>query len=263
MTRCTTGALVGLLVVLLAEPSFADPRRATPRRPLATDTSESSVQFSVVGGVQSWSLGTLEDLGDRRSAALAAQGIPLGNEEFGWAPTYGAEMRVRLSGPWFARVRAEWSSREVSARGGGTLSKLGYGSDFVSVGYETQVRTRPVLGIVGLGREFAVWGLPATLSLGGVVAPVRVSDILADWIDAQTSGLQQEMKATGIGFGLETAFTLGYEVGSSALFIETVYRNGSAEVELDDMAWDNSFLPGKRQIEFTGFGINLGLRLAG
>ena len=69
------------------------------------------------------------------------------------------------------------------------------------------------------------------------------------------------MTSKGTGFGLEGDFTVDYFTDvRTNLFAELFFRVGSAEVELEELWWESSLLPGRRRVDFGGGGIRLGLR---
>jgi hypothetical protein len=137
---------------------------------------------------------------------------------------------------------------------------MGRGSRFISVGYETEVQTRPLIGSVDLGYTFWVAGAPVSLSVGTVLAPLKVVDTYEDWIDGETSIENHERESTGFGVGVVGTLSTGYFAGTTDLFLEFFYRDGSTQVEIDEPAMERPLLARKREIEFTGGGVRLGLR---
>jgi hypothetical protein len=215
----------------------------------------------ITGGVQKWSFSSLEEAMGERHDDLAAQGFSLDTVDFDWSAAFGGELSYRFSGGWLVRGQAEWSQFSWNDRDGQSLHRLGGGRDFVSVGTTTEVKTNFVVGSLGIGRVHPVENVAFTWCVGGIIAPVKVVDTVENTVDAAPSDASSEVSASGVGFGIEGVVAVDYPaLNSQTLYLEGFYRVGSTEVELDDGAWDSSFTPGLRKIEFTGFGFRLGMR---
>ena len=107
----------------------------------------------------------------------------------------------------------------------------------------------------------SVEGLVLSWGGGVVLAPIRVTDTVNNWLEAETSVADQEITASGFGVGLDVTATLDYLMESnSSVFVDVFFRLGQTTVEVDQAEWDNSFTPGKREVEFTGGGLRLGVR---
>ncbi len=217
------------------------------------------IRFAISAGAQTWSLETLESVSSDRAADVAGAGFRLEGIEYGWVPAFGAEFRIDFHKPWFFRLHGEWLRMRAEDRSGTVLLEMGRGSRFVSVGYETEVRTRPFIASIDFGRSFWLGGTPVYLCVGPVLAPVKVTDTYTDWIEGETSIGELKREATGFGVGVVGTLTLGYFAGTTDLFLEFFYRNGSTQVELDEPDFERPLLPLKREIEFTGGGVRLGL----
>jgi hypothetical protein len=219
--------------------------------------------FSVgfFGGVQSWQLGTLEDALVRRAEDLATQQFELAGDSFGWRPAFGAELSYHFADRWLVRTAFEWARFAAEDRDGDSLPQLGGGLPFVSIGYKTTVEARYFLTTLGIQRVHHLRTLALSWGPGVVIAPVRVRDRVDTWLETETSVATQEINASGVGLGLDLTMTLDYLMESaSSIYVDAFVRIGSTRVEVDEAAWDNSFTPGKRDVEFTGGGMRLGVR---
>jgi len=253
MRRVSFPLLVCSFVLAAAGPVRAD---IVESAPLARGFA---VGFT--GGVQDWSLSSLEDAMVARHAALSAAGYSLGDPSLGWAPAFGGEISYRFESRWLVRVQGEWSRRSWSGRDGQSERRLGGARHFVSVGTTTRVETNVGVASVGVGRVHPYRALALTWTVAGVVAPLKVEDVVENTLDAQGTDAKTKMTASGVGFGGEAAVALDYPVASAqTVYLEGFFRYGATEVKVDDPAWDSSFLPGSRKLEFTGFGLRLGLR---
>lgn len=244
--RC--GAVIALAVALFSTEPVAAGRPGTL-----------PIRFAISAGAQTWSLETLETVSNERAWEAAGAGFGLKGIEYGWVPAFGADFRIDFPKPWFFRLHAEWLRLKAEDRAGTVLLEMGRGSRFVSVGYETEVGTRPFIGSIDFGRQFWLGGTPVWLCVGPVLAPVKVTDTYTDWIEGETSIGELKRESTGFGVGVVGTLTLGYFAGTTDLFLEFFYRNGSTQVELDEPGFERPLLPRKREIEFTGAGVRLGI----
>jgi hypothetical protein len=252
-------SLASSILWILASFSMSSSAPALTRR--NEDELLDGFALSFFGGVQTWDLGTLEDVLELRSRNLAVQGFALDAESFGWQPAFGVEFAYHFRRTWLARVQGEWTRFESEVRSGKSQLELGGGDHFVSVGYTTRVETRFFLGTIGVQRASHLG--PIVLSWGGgiVIAPIRIEDEVDNWIDTETSAAKQKTTASGVGVGLDLTVTVDYLLeGSNTIFVDTFYRNGSTSVELDQVEQDGAFTPGVREVEFSGVGVRLGLR---
>jgi hypothetical protein len=215
----------------------------------------------LTGGLQGWSLTSLEEAMTERHAVLAAEGWSLEDPNLGWAPAFGGEVSYRWASRWLVRVQGEWSTRSWSDRYGQSVRLLGGGRQFVSVGTTTTVKTNAVIASLGVGRVYHGESVAFTWVVAGVVAPLKVEDVVENTVETQPTDAKTKMEAKGLGFGGEAALSIDYPSDSSqTIYLEGFFRYGATEVEVEDTAWDSSFIPGKRKLEFTGVGLRLGFR---
>ena len=131
----------------------------------------------------------------------------------------------------------------------------------MSIGERMRVETKVVLGSLGFGRVHSNGSVAFTWVVGGVVVPVEVEDTVENTVEAGDTAAPNTVTSSGVGFGAEGVVTFDYPaLSSSTVFLEGVFRYGAAEVELDDPAWAGTFTPLHRKVDFTGFGLRLGLR---
>jgi hypothetical protein len=247
--------------ILATLSSFSVSSAAPPLAWRNEDELLDGFSVSFFGGVQTWDLGTLEDILELRRSNLATQGFAFDAASFGWQPAFGVELAYHFHRSWLARVQGEWTRFESDARAGKTQLELGGGDHFVSVGYTTKVETRFFLGTIGVQRASHLGPIVLSWGSGIVIAPLRVEDEVNNWLDAETSAAKQQTTASGVGVGLDLTVTVDYLLeGSNTIFVDTFYRNGSTSVDLDQVEQDGSFTPGVREVEFSGVGVRLGLR---
>jgi hypothetical protein len=251
--------VIPILLVLpfaLARPQSAAAEDVAAPPPLARGFA-----VGLTGALEGWSLTSLEEAMAERHAALAAEGWSLEDPSLGWAPAFGGEISYRWESRWLVRVQGEWSRRSWSDRDGQSVRLLGGARQFVSVGTTTRVETNAVIASLGAGRVHPGESLAFTWTVAGVVAPLKVEDVVENTVDTDATDAKTVMEAKGIGFGGEAALAMDYPSQSAqTIYLEGFFRYGATEVEVEDPAWDSSFLPGRRKLEFTGFGLRLGLR---
>ena len=217
--------------------------------------------FAVAGGVQTWDLATLEDVTELRAQSLSTTGFRLETQAFGATPAVGGELAYHFGGAWLVRLHGEWMRFKVTDRSSRAVPELGDGFNQVSVGYETTVQANPLVGTLGLQRTFIYKGAAISLGGGAVFVPVKVTDSVENWVEGQSAEAQQIIESSGFGVGLDLTATVDYLLGgSSTLYLEGFYRNGSSTAETDDPALSGSFVPTKREVEFSGVGLRLGMR---
>ena len=72
-----------------------------------------------------------------------------------------------------------------------------------------------------------------------------------------------EVEATGFGIGFEGTISADYLTESNmTLFLETFFRVGTTDVDLETEAWESTIVPGTRGVDFGGGGLRLGFRFA-
>lgn len=247
-----------ILAVLLAVGQPGPVRADGPPPPLARGWS-----IGITGGVQKWSMKGLEEALEARHASFAAQGYEFQEADFDWAPAFGGEISYRFASRWLVRFQAEWARHSWSDRDGHDVQPVGGAavSEWVSIGTTTRVETKFAIASLGVGRVHVFESVGFAWAVGGIVAPLEVTDQVENTVEAVDSVAPSDVTASGVGVGAEGVLSIDYPVhSSSTVYLEGVYRIGATEVELDEAGWDGTFTPRFRKVDFTGFGIRLGLR---
>lgn len=248
-----------LPLVLWIAPAVASPDSAPRALPLESPVNRWS--FAVAGGVQTWTLSGLREVESLRSANFAAVGYAMNAGDAGWAGSVGAEIDYHLGRRWRARVQAEWTRFRIEDRDARYLSGFGEGRELVSIGYETAVTTNPVIATVGLRRVKAADPLVWSGGLGLVLAPVTIEDSVKNWVDATDSAVEQRIRGSGFGVGGEATVTCDWLTESTtSVYAEAFVRLGRTTVVLDEPERASSFTPEKRDVDFTGGGLRVGMR---
>lgn len=247
-----------ILAVLLAIGQSGPVRADEPGAPLARGWS-----IGITGGVQKWSMKGLEEALEVRHAAFGAQGYSFPAANFDWTPAFGGEISYRFASGWLVRFQGEWSRHSWSAGYPNERQPVVGApvSERVWIGTTTRVETNFVMTSLGVGRVHVFESVGLGWAVGGVVAPLEVTDRVENTVEAEDTVAPNDVTASGVGLGAEGILSVDYPVqSSSTVYLEGVYRIGATEVELDDPAWDGTFTPRFRKVDFTGFGVRLGLR---
>lgn len=246
-------SLAALALLAGPSPSPASPVDEEPQR-------FRSFSLAFTGGFQGWSLTGLEETIADRAALYEAQGYELQEGDFPLTYSYGAEAEFRLTETLFLRAQLEWTRLKWDDRDRQFLSTLGGRSRTpISLTFESRVQTHPLLFGVGAGAARELTSVRFAISGNLLVVPVKVIDNVT--LSVVESKTESEIVATGTGVGFELDGTVDYLTDvRSTLFAEAFWRVGSTTVELENRIWESSAFPGKRDIEFDGIGIRLGLR---
>lgn len=242
--------LLALLAAFVAPPALAG----------SAPNHFRSFSFGLSGGFQTWSLSGLEEtLGDR-AAILARDGYQLEAGDFPTTFSYGAEMQFRLTERVFLRTQVEWTRLKFDDRDLRSIAALGSRARTpFSVGYESKVRSKPLLFAVGTGAAQEFRAVRVALSGNALIAPVELQEDVTIALRENETDTRVTASGTGLGFELQASIDYFTEVHTT-VFIDAFWRNGSTTVSLDNAVWESSSFPGKRRIDFDGIGIRIGMR---
>lgn len=260
LVRSTRSVFAGILLAAsTAAGQTADPvTEAPPRRVLPTNEF-GRFSLGISGGFQTWSLDGLERTLSDRATHLAQDGFQFEPGAFGLTFSYGLDVQWRLARHWYAHAQFEWTRLSFEDRDRSLLIALGSRDRTpISIGYVSRVATRPLLVSLGGGhsREFH------SVRIGGsakmIIAPLAVEDDLTIFLDSE---FESTVRSTGTGLGCEVTASLDYFTQTrTTLFVETFGRVGSTKVSLGERYWESTILPGSRRVDFSGFGIRMGMR---
>ena len=215
------------------------------------------------GGFQFWALSSLEDSQEARARALAADGFSFSASDYNPTYSYAASLETRFARAWVTRAQIEWTRLDWDTRDRRFLAALD-GSDRrtpVSVSYGTEIRTRPLLFSLGLGREVFYRSVRILISANGMVVPLAATDEALLVVGSNAVESKTEWDSSGIGPGFEGLVTVDWVPDTDmTIFIESFVRAGSVTIEPDRDADESSFLPSRREVGLGGFGVRVGFR---
>ncbi len=254
---------LALLVAFLLAPVTGHATSSFFEEPTGSSVRFGRMSLGVSGGFQYWTLSSLEDFQDARAALFAADGFNFPASEYGATYAYTVDIQARFGGGWLLRAQAEWSRIGWEDRDRAFLASLdGTGIRTpVSIVYGTDVKTRPLIFGLGLGRESYFRETRLSLTGLGLITPLKTEDEAIVIVGRNSAETTTTWESTGVGWGFEGIGGVDWLPDADmTIFVETFARVGATTVEPVDGSDASSFLPSRRRIETTGFGIRLGVR---